>query len=397
MRFIIVSDIHCMSKELKDVQGGYAGSQGSSFFIEERVPSRNPIMAIEQAVSDFDGSIDAILCLGDMAHQSKRLPMLQAWTDLHELGRKLNVPDIVGITGNHDLLSRVDSIEDAENRTDFLKNISPRFPNKDEAFSASYFQNGVASKEFERCLLIAVDTCRWHGLGKDDKTSEKIWNVGHVSDTMRQEILAQIRASALSHVVIIMHHHPIKVDDILDTEEDQMSSGAQLLADIGDTDKNCIVIHGHKHQVNIKRHSKGLRPPIIFSSATFAARPYPSQTTGFYNQFHILEFDTNKSLFPSGAIYSWNWAASAWIKSKLDTMPFRQAFGPEILLEKLAAELAGIPLTSKVARQELFAGCPDLEFLPMSQFDDLNEILMKKYKRMLVAHQSTIQAMIEAS
>lgn len=397
MRFIIVSDIHCMSKELKDVQGGYAGSQGSSFFIEERLPSRNPIMAIEQAVSDFRGSIDAILCLGDMAHQSKRLPMLQAWTDLHELGRKLNVPDVVGITGNHDLLSRVDSIDDAENRTDFLKNISPRFPNRDESFSASYFLNGVASKEYEQCLLIAVDTCRWHGLGKDDKTSEKIWNIGHVSEAMTEEILRQISASTLSHVLIMMHHHPTKVDDILDTEQDQMSSGAQLLSAIGDTDKNCVVIHGHKHQVNIKRHSKGVRPPIVFSSATFAARPYPNQTSGFYNQFHILELDTTKTSFPSGAIYSWNWAAPAWTKSKLDTMPFRQAFGPEISLERLATELADLPLTSKVAYQELFIGCPDLEFLPMSQFDDLNEILVNKYKRMLVAHQSTIQAMIEVS
>lgn len=397
MRFIVVSDIHCISKELNAAQGGYAGPQGSSFFIEERIPSRNPIMAIEQAVSDFHGRIDAILCLGDMAHQSKRLPMLQAWTDLHELGRRLGIADIIGITGNHDLLSRVDSIEDAENRTDFLKSINPRFPNQDETFSASYFQNGVAAKEFERCLVVAVDTCRWHGLGKDDKVSQKIWEIGHVSDSMKQEILQQIHASSRDHVVIMMHHHPIKVDDILDMDTDEMSSGAQLLADIGNTSKNCIVLHGHKHQVNIKRYSKGLKPPIIFSSATFSAHPYPRQTTGFYNQFHILEVDADKSHFPSGVVYSWNWAATTWAKSKLDIMPFRQAFGPEISLETLAADLAGVALTSRVTRDDLVRSCPNLEFLPMSQFDDLNEILVKQYRRMLVSYQSTIQAMIEVS
>ena len=127
MRLLVISDIHCLSKDIEK-GGGYFGSTGSDFFVEERSSRRNPILAVLHACQKMSPKIDALICLGDLAHQSKRLPFMQAWNDLHQLSRELSIHDVLAVTGNHDVLSRAEDVLDAETRLEFLQTVNPDFP-----------------------------------------------------------------------------------------------------------------------------------------------------------------------------------------------------------------------------------------------------------------------------
>ena len=397
MRFLIISDIHCVSRELSKLKGGYHGSTGSDFFIEERSSTKNPIFAIEAVLKDANMNVDAILCLGDFAHQSKQLPFLQVWRDIHDLAASLDVKEVYGITGNHDILSRAEDVQDASVRLDFLKGVRPPFPHSNAAFRANYFQDGVASSELGDCCLIAIDTCRAHGLGGDEEQTKSIWEVGLVTAEMQEKIVRIASESDKDHILVIMHHHPIKVDEIEDIYPDAMKDGAQFLKALGDTGKKCLLVHGHKHQVNLKVTELGTAfSPIVFSAATFAARPYPTQTNGFYNLFHIIDFDTLETTFPAGAIFSWSWSGTSWVESKHDTMPFHVPFGKDVDINALAQELAALnlPETRKLAAEELFNSCENLKFLRITDLDALNREL-ESHGRALFPLNSKIHAMME--
>lgn len=393
VRLLVISDIHCLSKDIE--QGnGYAGATGSDFFIEERNARRNPILAIPNIWKTDAPRIDALICLGDLAHQSKRLPFLQAWHDLHQLARELDIPEVLAVTGNHDVLSRAEDVSDAEIRLEFLRTVSPDFPYRDQAFKKEYFGTGVATIELGQCCIIAIDTCRAHGHGSNADASKQIWEVGHISTAMREQIIAAITASEASHFVIMMHHHPDRVDDINDIHADSMKDGAEFLRDIGNLGKKCIVLHGHKHQVHLKHSAHGSPPPVVFSAATFASKPYPTQSRGFENLFHLVEVDMAEQRFPAGAIFSWNWSGTHWGESKHVDMPHYVAFGRQVDVVEIAKCLSQIPITSKVTAAELYCKCPDLKFLHINQVEALNDEL-KPFNRTVYAKHSKISAMLE--
>ncbi|MGV1926551.1 metallophosphoesterase family protein [Agrobacterium tumefaciens] len=393
MRLLVISDIHCLSKDIE--QGnGYAGATGSDFFIEERNARRNPILAIANVWKTDAPKIDALICLGDLAHQSKRLPFLQAWHDLHQLAEELAIPEVLAVTGNHDVLSRAEDVSDAEIRLEFLRTVSPDFPHRDQTFKNEYFGTGVATIELGQCCIIAIDTCRTHGHGSSAEVSKRIWEVGHISTGMREQIIAAMKASDASHFVIVMHHHPDRVDDIHDIYTDSMKDGAEFLRDIGSIGKKCIVLHGHKHQVHLKHAAHGSPPPIVFSAATFASKPYPTQSRGFENLFHVVEVDMAEQRFPAGAILSWNWSGTQWGESKHVDMPYYVAFGRPVSVFEIAKSLSQIQITSKVTADELYSICPDLKYLHSNQIDALNDEL-KQFNRTVYAKHSKISAMLE--
>ncbi|PID46341.1 MAG: hypothetical protein CSB47_04505 [Proteobacteria bacterium] len=397
MRFLIISDIHCVSRELSKLNGGYHGSTGSDFFIEERSSTKNPIFAIEAALKDANMQVDAILCLGDFAHQSKQLPFLQVWRDIHDLAAVLDVKEVYGITGNHDILSRAEDVQDASVRLDFLKSVRPAFPHSNDAFRADYFQDGVASAELGDCCLIAIDTCRAHGLGGDAEQTKGIWEVGLVTADMQEKILRIASESEKDHILVIMHHHPIKVDELEDIYPDAMEDGAQFLKALGDTGKKCLLVHGHKHQVHLKITELGTAySPIVFSAATFSARPYPTQINGFYNLFHIIDFDTSETTFPAGEIFSWSWSGTSWVKSKHDLMPFHVPFGREVDVIALAKELAelNLPATGTLRAEALFDECQNLKFFRITELEALNKELAP-HGRVILPLNSKIHAMME--
>ncbi|WP_162791997.1 hypothetical protein [Pseudosulfitobacter sp. DSM 107133] len=99
MKFLIISDVHAISEELSKLPDGhgYHGEDGSGFRIEHRTKSSNRILALGDCLNDQAGQIDVLVCLGDFAHQAKKLVLLQVWHDLHEVAQRLKIPMVIGI------------------------------------------------------------------------------------------------------------------------------------------------------------------------------------------------------------------------------------------------------------------------------------------------------------
>ncbi len=396
MRALILSDIHCVSRDLVNIPDskGYHGVLGSNFFIEDRTKHRNRILALEPCLEDEFGRIDVILCLGDFAHQSKQLPLLQSWNDIRHVAAALGIPKVVGITGNHDLASRVEDMNDAEQRLEFLRSI-PDFPTDDQTARLSYFSQGYCCIEIGDVLIVAIDTCRVHGLGKDEAITKRIWSRGHITTSMIGDVCTAIRNSDKNHVILIMHHHPEKVDATTDPDFDQMLEGSNFLHSLGEIQKAIFVLHGHKHLVRLKRASTGTNPPIVLSAASLAAHPYPAYGGSHYaNQFHILEIDLSQTKMAYGRVLSWDWGSSKWEPSKKPDMPHSLPFGPTISLPDLAAQIGALGVISQLDLPSIRAKIPTIDYFQISQQDELNSLL-SPYGCEIICYKSEVFALVK--
>ena len=373
----MVSDIHAISEELKTLPDGrgYFGEAGSAFEIEGRTRGKNRILAIADCLKTEEREIDALICLGDLAHQAKKLVFLQVWRDLHEVAETLAIPLVVGVTGNHDIASRVEDFRAAADRIEFLKQVNPQFPSSDESFNSAYREHGVASMELDGCILVAIDTCRLHGLGKDDNTSAQIWSVGFLTDDMIDRVITAIEDSTSTHAVVLMHHHPRKVDEIEDTDYDEIPSGCELLRRLSASSKNCVVLHGHKHMVNLRRRDTDANHPPLLSAASLAAYACRERSRNYSNQFHVLEIDTSVQDKAQGTVLSWEWGSFRWEKSKKHAMPHKVRFGPIPSLDQIEKAVAKLGILTSMNQAELFKAVPDIKFLDLKEIEELNERL----------------------
>ncbi|UOA27125.1 hypothetical protein [Pseudosulfitobacter sp. DSM 107133] len=260
-------------------------------------------------------------------------------------------------------------------RVDFLKQIRPAFPSHNPVLNDGYHNDGVGTCEFNECLLVALDTCKLHGFGKNGEVSQDIWSIGYLTDGMIEKAMDAIERTACEHVLVMMHHHPLKIDDILDEQYDQMSNGPRFLELLGSSGKNCIVAHGHKHLVNLKRAPVGVRPAVLLSAASLAAYPYRGQDSHFCNQFHLLDFDLAERSRPQGTIFSWDWGASRWEESKKHTMPHISKFGPTLDLDAVEMKLRVVPIVGALNRAKLLAAVPEVEYLSLDQVNEINNRL----------------------
>jgi Calcineurin-like phosphoesterase len=381
MKILVLSDIHALSKDLSKAHGAYFGEIAGEFFAENRLPTDNPIIAIGQLLKDEVGQIDALMCLGDMAHQGKELALLAVWRDIHDTASQLNIRSVISVTGNHDIKSRIEDIDEAKIRIEFLKSISPRFPGHDQSLSDDYHRDGIGACELGDCLIIALDTCQSHGFGGENQKT--IWSIGCLTERMTSRALELIEKSTKLHVIILMHHHPLRVDEVTDPEYDQMEGGTKFIEALGNSRKNCLVMHGHKHMVGLKMSGLGANPPVVFSAASLAAFPHRGQAWHFSNQFHIVEFKTSNCKFPEGTIYSWEWVGTKWEKSKKPAMPHKRNFGKNPNVGETAQLLSTLSVTSYLGISELTDKIPDIAFLSPQQITQINDLLEPNYRRLI--------------
>lgn len=392
MRILLVSDIHAMSRDIEKLDG-YPGPSGGILRVEDRNSRTNPILAIPTALEGDEGDIDLLLCLGDLTHQAKQLPLMAAWHDIHEISKSLIVPEVVGIIGNHDVQSRADTVLDIDTQTDFLRKIKPPFPSSDNAFNDHYFAYGVASKTIGNCLLVALDTCKTHGLGYTSETAKEIFERGTLTDGMLEKTIELINNAEVNHVVVAMHHHPIAVTDSDEEPEDEIARGTALLDALLRSDKNIIVLHGHKHYVKVQSHSRDSNSLTVFSSASLCAYPFIESDTHFSNQFHLVEFDTTVSDKAMGKILSWDWGANRWEKSSRPHMPAIVHFGETPDLVDIIRHLSRLPVTPFIESEQLLELIPQLKYVTSSNITEIN-LAMSVSGRRLITAASQITGMI---
>ena len=276
---------------------------------------------------------------------------------------------------------------------EFLQSISPSFPSKSEAFNTYYFAHGVASAEFGDCLLVTLDTCRAHGLGYSADVTKEIFEVGTLTSSMIEKTIDFATNSSCSHVVIAMHHHPMKVRGDDDDHEAHIANGEAFLNALQSTGKNVLVLHGHKHLVEVKHANDDVNSPVVFSSSSLCAYPYTPNQTDFSNQFHIVEFDTSVTSNPCGTIYSWDRGAQSWIKSKRPHMPFEVPFGISPDLKQVASEIIALENVTFSDRETLINNIPGLKYVKINQIDQLN-IMLKDTGKKLIQNSGAITGMI---
>tara|TARA_R110002124_G_scaffold204464_1_gene370856 strand:- start:6306 stop:7490 length:1185 start_codon:yes stop_codon:yes gene_type:complete len=377
MKILILSDIHCLSAALKN-SNAYSGTTGGSFYIEHRDSDQNLILGVADTIRQHAGKINALLCVGDIAHQSQALPLMVAWNDINQLAQELSIPHVLAVTGNHDVNSRISNIDDAIERIDFLRTMRPRYPISDEPSASRYFSDGVTFADIENTRIILVDTTKTHGMGGTPEAAKAIFAKGEITAAMKQNILSYAKSAKSDHVVIAMHHHPKRIDEVQDKDYDEIPLGANLLQELSTTGKTCIVIHGHKHFVNFGHLTPDARSPFIFSAASFAAYPYPEQSLHFANQFHIVDIDTNVINFPTGKILSWSKNGTKWVKSEKPEMPHEVRFGAPIDYSLLAEKVDKLNFESSIFFEAAAKQVPGLNDLSPSCKEPFQETLYER-------------------
>jgi len=382
MRLLIVSDVHAMSKDL-EVLNGYVGGSGALLRVENRLEIVNPLLSIRQALKSFDKPIDALLCLGDIAHQGKRSPLMIAWADLHHVASSLKIASVIGITGNHDILSRANNAEDVEDLTEFIRLLRPAYPSADNEFNRDYFADGVASTVYGDCLFVGLNTCRTHGLGLEKEVTQKLFDKGVLTDAMIEKVVDLVSDSELDHVVIAMHHHPLSERNS-PPGDDPIPKGNVLIEQLEALGKNILLLHGHQHRVVLHKPSPSPKSPYILSCASLCALPYPGQHTDFSNQFHVVELNTTISDQPTGSVLTWDWGANGWQKSARLHMPHEVNFGPAIDVAAIGSKLRALPLRSLYKEKDLLELEPHLKYLTRRDVDELNRVLAKDGRQLVV-------------
>jgi 3',5'-cyclic AMP phosphodiesterase CpdA len=372
MRFLILSDIHSISADLESYSA-YGSRRVSYCDIESKEVAKNPLMGIAPTLRDFRGQIDSILCLGDLAHHAKKLPLQETWRILHQVAEDLETGPVLGVTGNHDIASRPEDFEDLE-KIGYIRNIHPPFPSSDTNFNAKYYLDGVATLDKGAVTIIAVDTCRLHGYGGAAKSD--VFSVGNVTDEMISKIVHYTCATSSRSAVIMMHHHPAPVDEVLDTDNDVMKRGSELIERLKGIDKPVFILHGHKHMVKLKTIA-GLHNPItLLSAASLSSLPHTVEHKLSANQFHILEVnDVAGSYGERGRLLSWEWRVNAWKPSLQAYMSHEVTIGRKPDLSDILLKLKSIPLIGFLSRADLLQQVPDLIFANVEEVEELNRHL----------------------
>ena len=347
MKFLVLSDIHAMSRDMVKAGNHYSGDTGSTHFAEDRSRLNNRILAISDTLRDKAGQIDALFILGDLAHQAKQLVISQVWNDANALANELKIPNVIGLIGHHDIYSRAKTLKEAEDLREFLKSIEPKFPVTDDATFRDYYADSVSSFAIGDCRIIMLNTCDLHGIGADEASVKKLFERGNISVRMIEKVNAIYSDSKETHFIVAMHHHPRKLPVPADKFNDVMDRGELLLSKIASHKKSTIILHGHKHLVSIDNVTSDIQSPVLFSAASLAAEPYFGQAKYFSNQFHLFELDIKSTAHAKGKVFSWDWCDPNWEESTRPHMPFEKPFGMTSDFKSIQAKLVKLPKRSR--------------------------------------------------
>lgn len=369
MRFLVLSDIHAVSSDLSLLEA-YGKKKVSGCDIESKDVQSNPLLGIPSAAAEYKCKIDGVLCLGDLAHHAKKLPLQETWRVIHQVANELDVKLVLGVTGNHDIASRPENFEELE-KIGYIRGIQPPFPSENSTFNNAYFLDGVASMDLEDTTLVCIDTCRLHGYGGSKKSD--VFSVGNVTDDMISLVVKQAQGTSSKNVVVLMHHHPEPVDEDFDTDADVMTRGKQLLVALAAVDKSVFLLHGHKHMVKLKYAPGKTEPITLLSAASLSCLPYSVEHQLAANQFHVLEINDGPGKFGErGKLLSWEWRVNAWKPSHQPYMSHQLTIGKPPDLPGVLRSLREMSLLGFVQREELLKEVPDLVFASAAELDELN-------------------------
>lgn len=398
MKILVISDLHAMSEDLLKVcdgayprgtkiEGGYNGSTRGLYFVEDRSTRKNRVLALKKAINESPhaGQIDALVCLGDIAHQCKRTVALAAWRDIADVAEDLGIEEVIAVPGNHDVAAHeIDFARGAPSA--FLEDIRPLFPHRNDTISKKFHSEQFACFERDNVLIAIVNTCSLIGYGGGAK--EDLFRKGFISERVLDGLIYEVTKTSCASVLVAMHHHPIPVHETQDQQDDFIEAGAELINRIQSTGKPSIILHGHKHFVNFKAANNRANAPWILSSSSLGAKPYDGFEENYSCQFHVVEIsallENNNALH--GRIWSWDWIVSAWEPARTNGLPAQTGFSESINLRAIAVKVnslveGGGSIHGRRAKDQV----PELDFLTRERLTELRSMLQREFNVTMLA------------
>jgi len=353
IRFLVVSDIHTCDEDPTTFKTpSYVSTQGAG-------PSGSvePISALIKEVKREFGTVDFVVCAGDLTQQALPAGINYIASQLRLVATNLKAQNLIVINGNHDVDSRY-KFNNFDPRGQLRQSLPdmPFISIPDEDISGSrvnhleYFAEHLSMRTFGSVRIVAIDSAAFHGAGKPE-TPEYLH--GRISPIMLRALEEKLQADNGQYDVNILlcHHHPLNNNLPGEIDSSEMDGGSALL-EILDSGGfgDWFVIHGHKHRPRLRYAPGEVAPPVILSAASLSAQLADAQNRS-PNQFHVVTFDLDlaKSLSFSmaGSVQSWSWVpGSGWYPASTDGLPSRAGFGfrgePRSLATKLAATLKSV-------------------------------------------------------
>lgn len=380
LRILVLSDLHVHSKAPSDPG---VPSQFSSLPRYEN-ELHNPVRACEALLRNRKGSIDWIVCPGDLGDKNNAENKSYAWRELNWLKRKLGARHLIAAVGNHDIDSRradPGTLPDAGVRA-----LSPKFPIVGSGSNnGQFWQSGFVIKKFPRLdtTLCLLNSCAFHGVGGVDDEHER----GRLPEDVLEQLQHRLPSSTSAINVLVMHHHAHKHPWLLN-DESHAVNGIQLIEILKESRSRWLVVHGHRHLPQLWYSGAAHNSPVVLSSGSPSATPYPVRGRTTRNQMHLLTIDGSLSArFPEelfGKVRTWSWSPGVgWVRgsSSGDGLPSICGFGRSGGVDLLANEIETVFQGSAVATiawQEIAAQHPHIDYLTPEDFEVFQNLLERK-------------------
>lgn len=378
----VLSDLHCQLRSATATQESFL------FVGQPRIPAaRHPIEALNKLIKECELTADLLMCAGDITNRSSQEGLVQGWDFLSEIKRELNSNKLICTLGNHDVDSRKSFSQDP-----FLiaQSVNQLFPLEDQEQIKRFWGSGFSVIEHNSNALIVILN------SVADHTDELTAKRGSFAERRLEElrhVLDKYSHNDFPLRIAMLHHHPILHSFMNYTSEDVLSNGDQLIELLSQNRFN-LIIHGHRHQPRLRRHSSCGNPMIIFAAGSFAAM-LGSLASTTRNLFHILTISMDEANLITFNLRTWEHNPNdGWIPTskKSSSLPYLIKFrGNHGHIDAQSVrDYLDAQQIAKMDAAQLFKAFPELEFYFPDEFEAFERDIQSVGLRLVFDDQSSL-------
>jgi hypothetical protein len=376
LKIAVLSDLH--------VFVGSASSGSAPSFIGTAdaldAPTRHPLAALKELISNAGLRADLLICPGDMTNQAEPTALNVAWGHLQTLAQWLGAAPPLATNGNHDVDSRYQ--HNAYDAKGAMQSLLPRFPGLDEQQCDHYWARNYVIVNTPDYRIVLLNSSAYHGVGRESQDKE--YDHGRVSSRTLDALEGALKASRPTLNILVCHHHPLAFNPLDEADYSDMEGGERLIEMLASGRfGRWLVIHGHKHFPRITYGTGAVTPPVIFSAGSFSAMLHPKVAQHARNQFYILEVRLDAleahGLDIAGTVRAWDWISlKGWQEAGQESgIPKLAGFGWQEAPASIAGQIAGLlPNSGSVLGwEEVRNALPRIDYLLPQSLAKVLEIL----------------------
>lgn len=368
----IISDLHCHLKSDPPKQESYL-IVGSA-----RIPAnQHPIESLLNLIYREKMTADILICAGDVSHRASLEGLSAGFAHLLELETTLKCSTFMCALGNHD----IDFLRKNANDPFYLpQSIHSRFP-VGENNKNQYWSDGFSIVECNNgVLLIVLNTVADH---IDERTAKRGTFANRRLEALDKK-LAQYPVDIFPLRIATLHHHPMLHTNIGYEDDDVVENGDSLMNIFAKHSIN-LIIHGHRHQPRIRRHSVAGHNMVIFAAGSFSAflTVLSSTTRNLFHKLTITRDEINKDFLAT--LKSWEYNhGQGWnpTTKRSSGLPFSFKFSGtprNVLIDDINSFISK-QSSLFVTANELYSAFPQIEYALPEELDNLGQSLERNHK-----------------